>query len=111
MWLPPWIQWSTLEPVIEPPPAPVPEVMPDLEPLEEIAPEPDAYSEPTPEIELEQTLPAPTIETIEPEAIMELEHEPYLFSEIELTLLAPTTDITPGVAPIPALHLGSEIVP
>ena len=42
MWLPPWIQWLVPEPVIEPPPAPVPEVMPDLEPPEEIAPTSDA---------------------------------------------------------------------
>ena len=85
--------------------------MPDLKPPEEIAPAPDAFSEPTLEIELEQTLPAPTIETVEPEAIVELEHEPYPSPEIELTLLAPITDITSDVAPAPALHPGPKIVP
>ena len=42
---------------------------------------------------------------------MKLEHEPYPFPEIELTLLAPTTYITLDVLPVPALHLGPEIVP
>ena len=76
MWLPPWIQWSTLEPVIELPPTPVPEVMPNLKPPEEIAPAPDAYSEPTPEIELEQTLPAPTIETVACTTLEIVPHHP-----------------------------------
>ena len=71
LWLLPWIDWS----IIDPPPAPVLEVMPNPKPPKDIALAPYAEIEPQPELELKPLL--------EPEPEPPLELEPELESQIQ----------------------------